>query len=456
VASWLGRLSVLAVFSDPLYRRLFSGSIWSAGGTVGAQVVRLVVSLCVARLLGKHGFGQLAMLQATSGVLVAAGSFGLGLAALRRVASHRASASADDGRVVGGCFVLVFLWSSLLVAPALLTAPLLAQHALNDASLSLELRVVCVQVIFLALDSVQWAVLVGFERFPIAARNLVLREAISLPLVLLGGWAFGLLGVVAGQAVADGLKLVINARAIRQAAGASGLVIRYTIGSKTLRMAAGYSFPAFLASTTVWISTWASNAIFVQRPGNYGELGVFQAARQWLGPIALVQGAVSQAGFPVLCHQFSSRSLTEYFRNLRAQLRSMILISGAAGAAIVGLSPLLMRSYGNDFAGRAGVLAILTAGTVIWAVSHLAFQVLGSVNRMWPLLLTGTLYAATLVGVTLGLRHWGAPGLALATTLAQLVHAVSSAFFCAKPVRTLTLSSTASLSPERTVTSAGV
>src|SRR5271157_1570211 len=77
------------VLNSPVGYRLARGAFWSIIGSLISRGLGMVAGILVARLLGKHDYGQLGMVQSTTGMFGIFAGFGMGLTANKHVAEFR-------------------------------------------------------------------------------------------------------------------------------------------------------------------------------------------------------------------------------------------------------------------------------------------------------------------------------------------------------------------------------
>jgi len=167
---------------------------------------------------------------------------------------------------------------------------------------------------------------------------------------------------------------------------------------------------------------WACNAMLVNQPSGYGEMGVFNAANQWRGAILFLPSAVAPIVLPVLSNLRGKGDRSRYHRVL---LYNIWFNAGVTLAVALGVSiaaPFIMASYGKGFRAGHLVLVLLSLSAVLNATIGVIGQAIASEDRMWWGMLLNMLWAGVLILSAWYLIGYGAIGLSLAILIAYAFH----------------------------------
>src|SRR5262245_2899227 len=96
LAKWKSR-----VLGSSLGYRLARGAFWSLVGSLISRGMGMVAGIIVARILGKHDYGQLGIVQSTVGMFGVFAGFGMGLTANKHIAEFKTLDPGRAGRIVG-------------------------------------------------------------------------------------------------------------------------------------------------------------------------------------------------------------------------------------------------------------------------------------------------------------------------------------------------------------------
>src|SRR3954468_11437375 len=115
--------------------RFLRGSSWSLLGMVASQGLALAAAVAAARLLGKEGFGQLAIINSTIGMLGVVGTMGLGATANKYVAETRTHDPPRAGRIIGMSSTLAWILGGMTAVGLFIAAPMVAAKILHAPAL---------------------------------------------------------------------------------------------------------------------------------------------------------------------------------------------------------------------------------------------------------------------------------------------------------------------------------
>lgn len=402
--------------------RLAVGAFWSLVGTAITQGLALAASIVSARILGKAGFGELGMILSTVGMFGVFAGLGLGLTATRYIAEVRSQDTMRAGRIVGMCNLVAVFSGGALSIVLFFLAPVLAARTINAPHLTPELQIGCGLLLFNALSGAQRGALAGFEAFKTIAKVNLAGGLLTFPLLIAGVYFWGLRGAVAAQVAAAGVGWLISYVGLGVEAAKAGTRVSYRKAAAELPLLWRFSLPAVLSGSMVGPVRWAANAVLVNQPSGYGEMGIFNAASRFQRLLSFGGQSFGAALLPILSSKDGSTS--ERFA------RANILVSwvlGAAGALPFICFPELMRLlYGPEFGGvqakRTLVLVMVFACIALYK-DGLA-RVLAAEELMWWGVLSNAFWSVTLLGSLLAFVRWGAVGLALSFLVAYALNTV--------------------------------
>ena len=104
---------------------------------------------------------------------------------------------------------------------------------------------------------------------------------------------------------------------------------------------------------------WAMNAILVNQPGGYDQLGLFSAAKQWFVIMLYLPNMVSGLTFPMLSNLWGENCFARCKRFM-IQNTGVLLVLTVLVTVPVGLfAGPAMRMYGNGFSTGTWVLLLM-------------------------------------------------------------------------------------------------
>jgi O-antigen/teichoic acid export membrane protein len=167
------------------------------------------------------------------------------------------------------------------------------------------------------------------------------------------------------------------------------------------------------------------NALLINRPRGYSEMGVFNAAYQWRTAMIFLPTLIGQVVMPMLSSLQGEKGRQSARKILLGATLLNALFVLPALLPILFLSNRIMAFYGPGFASRGMVLLVtaLTAG--LYAIETPMGDIIAASGRMWLAALINLGWACVFVGSAWFFLRigWGADGLAAAYLIAYSVHA---------------------------------
>ena len=415
-------------------RRIANGSLWSVLGAGSGRAMNLIAMIIAARILGAEGFGGFALVQSTLGLFGMFAGAALGATATRFIAANYRANPERTGQVIslvtGSAFVSAILFGSLIVA----LSPWLARSVLHAPELAGAVTFGAFLVGFGVVRGVQDATLAGFEAFREIAFLRCLEGGAALLFLPFYIERFGPTGGIA----ALGLGLIIAflpaiALVKRQLRNHDIMPNRRgAIGE--WRLLRDFSAPSLLASTVATPVLWFCVVLLSRTPGGLVELGLYNAAYQWHGPLVFVPMAIASVSLPILAQTWEENGNIA-FRKLFIKVMTLGTILALFPALLaVAISPQIMRMYGEGFQSGEVVLIFLSLSAPLHVASNIATSAIQSMNRPWCLPAFHGFWGATLMLLTfLTIDGHGAEGLARAFFASYFILAVSKCIFILWP-----------------------
>lgn len=369
--------------TESLTQRFAHGVFWSLVGTVAAKLLALGVAVFTARLLGKAGYGELGMIQSTILLLGAFAGFGLGVTTTKYVAELKTKDPARAGRIIAMTNMLAATFGVLLGAIGLLVAPWLVQKTINAPHLVTEMRLGAATLILSVILGVQTGTLSGLQAFKAIARINFYQGLVSLPVALGLVYFWGLKGAVLSLAVPIAVGVWMSSRTIMRECACFGIRIDYYRSWAERRVLWDFSLPAFLAGSMVTPVTWAANAILVNQPNGYAEMGLFNAANQFRMLILFLPNIIGMVTIPFLSEIHGRDDQIFFAQAVNINLRTIWSFALPCGFLLIGLSSWLIGLYGPEFQEGRTVLALLVCSTIMYVVAATVGQALIGSGKMW-------------------------------------------------------------------------
>jgi O-antigen/teichoic acid export membrane protein len=374
----------------------------------------------VARQLGRRRFGELGIIESTVGLFGTYASFGLGAMATKHIAEHRERDPVRAGRILALSNSVATAFGVFTALTLFCLGRWLAGGTLAAPHLTWEIQIASALVLLGAINAAQTGALAGFEAFRTIATLGFVTGLASVPILVAGAMVGGLTGVVWAMIGNLALTIVITRSALSRTARSAGVPISYWDLTEW-RVLLSFSLPMVISSTVVTPVSWASNAIIVNQPSGYDQIGIFNAANRWFAIVVFIPSMVLRPMLPTLSERFAAKD----FRAVARVFRTVVALSAATlgpVALVLALgSRLIMRLYGREFESGWLALCILLATALLYVVHMAIFQCLFASGRMWLVAGLHAVWGAAYVTVVLALRERGAFALATAGLAAHIV-----------------------------------
>jgi len=432
----LGRLKVMAgryweLVRSPekgqavrLSQRLAHGVMWGVLGGVGAKVFTLLASVITARILGKVGFGEYGMAISTVGLFGSFAGLGLGITATKCVAEYREKDPAKAERILGLSAAVSFVSAGAMALVLFLGAPYIAAKTLAAPHLAPALKACSLMLFFTAVNGAQTGALFGFEAFRKNAKLNFGLGLMSLPVMSIGVWRWGLMGAVWASVIISAVTWSVYHAALRFECRKHGLKLTAAGCWTERRILWRYSIPATVTGLLVGPVFWAVNAMMANRPGGYAEIGVYNAANQWRTMLLFIPMLIGQTIVPIMSERYGRGNIEATLKTMKVSMlvSALVVVPVSVGVGLMG--PWIMAQYGPSFADGWPVLLVVLATASLMAVMTPVGNFIAASGRMWTGAAMNAGWGAVAVVSAWLFIPMGAVGLALAFLIAYLAHSV--------------------------------
>jgi O-antigen/teichoic acid export membrane protein len=410
------------VVSSPIGYRLARGAFWSLVGSLISRGLGMVAGILVARLLGKHDYGQLGMVQSTTGMFGVFAGFGMGLTANKHIAEFKRQDPARAGRIVGLSSLVSWVTGGVMTLAVMIMAPWLARKTLAAPEMSGLLQAGSLLLILGGVNGAQTGALAGFEAFKTIARVNLIAGLSAFPITLIGAWGWGVEGSVWALDINLAVNCILNFFALRQEATCAGVPLRYRHCGREWRVLWQFSLPSLLGGTLIGPAVWAANTLLVNQPGGYGQMGVFNAVYRIRIVPEMVLNMLLAPLLPVLTEKFAHQDVPGFQKAARSAFVLALLITVPVSLLQIAVPALTLMPYGPSYAGHHAVVQLLMFELAVMGIFAPMSQMVASMNKMWfgfaCNLAWASLYAAFACFLV---PRYGAAGLAASPILAHIL-----------------------------------
>ena len=408
-----------------------------AGGAAVALVLRVaaaglsfVFNIILARLLGIEGVGVFFLAFTVTTIASVTGRAGMDNALLRFVATSAAQANWAE---VSGLYRRA-IWistgaSAAITALVFIAAPVISEDLFSDPDLIDPLRLMSLGIMPLSLLTLHGELLKGLKRI----RDAMLVQAFCLqlfaiPLLLLLGVQFGLLGATAAYVTTLFLVLILGVVLWRRATPQ----IRGLRGHFDTRLLVATSLPLFWATSADLVMNW-TDTLMLGILSDSEAVGIYGVAMRTALPMGFIVVAVTSAiasRFAVLYAHGEVRALESLARKATGM---MILLVSPVLLLLVAFPEWVLGFFGAGFRSGAPVLAILAAGQFI----NVAFSLADTALMMsgYGKVVRNNIFVSALLNVLLNallIPAYGPVGAAVATATAIAVKRLGAVYLMRK------------------------
>ena len=405
--------------SDVGYR-LAKGVFWSLAGAVFSRGMMLAASILVARMLGREVFGELGIIRSTVGMFGVFAGFGLGLTATKHVAEFRQSDPERAGRIIGLSSLFALGTGGLIALVLFIFAPWLSAHTLAAPHLSGVLRVGCLFLLLNALNGAQTGALAGFEAFRTIARVNLFVGLSSFPILVGGAYFWGLHGAVWGLTLNMGVLWILNHMALRRESLRTGVPFAITDCMRELPVLWRFSLPAALSGVMVGPVVWVCNAMLVNQPNGYSEMGLFTAALAFQALLFFIGGTLNAP----LLSMISNKGAQMNDKVGRVNILSSWMVGVIPAIPLLCFPEIPQMLFGKDYIGQSFKItfSIIIFYTCIMMFKQGLARTLAANNLMWWGVISNAFWGLILISSALFSVRWGASGLAVSFAIAYILN----------------------------------
>ncbi len=391
-----------------------------------SRAISFVMTVVVARLLGRDIFGRFGIISGTIASFAVVGTLGMGVAATKLVAQNRTKDPERAGRSLATAVVAALAAGGFIALVLFLAAPWVASFVLEDASLTTALRLSAFALFFIAWSSAQSGGFSGIEAFSVSAKVGAVTASLSLIFSVIGVWRWGFVGAVAGIPVAGALQCAIQEVVLRRTLRREGIPYSYGRPLAEIRPVFAIGFPAMLSAGVHVPAAWLGSVILVRHAG-YREMAIFTVAEQWFNLVLMLPVVLGTVLLPVMTNVFAASNEDASRSLLRRTFLANMGLSWLPLLAVAPFGYFVLRIYGPTYPASWLVFFVMVAvGCLVSTLSPVGHAITAT-GRMW----LGTAMNFGWSVAYLSLAHLfvvvlakGALGLAVARLLAYVLHGV--------------------------------
>lgn len=416
-------------------QRFAHGIFWSVLGTGSGRLMNLIAMVLAVRLLGAEGFGAFALVQSTLGLFGMFAGAALGATATRFIAATHRSDPDRTGRIIALINASALVLAVIVGASIVTLAPWLTHTLLGSGELALATALGSLLVGFGVLRGVQDATLAGFEAFRQVAFLRLIEGGAALLLLPLLVAQFGPAGGIAALSSGLLLALLPGLRFARRELQDHGVKLRWRRATTEWPLLRDFSAPSLLANTVATPVLWVFMVLLSRTPNGLEELGIYNGAYQWHGPLIFVPMAIASVSLPIMTQSWAEGDHKSFQHIFLKALAFGTLLALTPALSLAVFSPQIMALYGEEFRSAEMVLILLVLAAPFHVASNIASSAIQSMNRSWYLPSFHCIWGGTLLTLTvLMIDNLGAEGGAIAFFTSYCILSISKVLFVLMPI----------------------
>jgi O-antigen/teichoic acid export membrane protein len=379
----------------------------------------LIVSIIIARYLGKESFGQYSLIRNTISTFEIYTNFGLAPTATKSISENKLNDNLILSNTIKSIFFITIVVTLILSLFIYATSDVISLNYFKDESLSLMLKCGILILIGSSILSITSGILVGFEIYKSILKTTIYSSLVSLPIFLYLILQYKLIGSL----IAIGIYFLLDS--LFKFLYIKKHLLDYNIHcikKETIYSILKFSFPLFLSALFMLPAIWYSKILLLKLGFTYLDIASFEASFQWLTIIIIITGAVTNVSLPIFSTMFINSTRKELKKALILNLSINLLISLLMTIIIIFMAKYIMMLYGNDFSDDNILLIILTISSIFMSLIGVLNKFLISINKRWYILLISIIWTIVfLIYCFILIPENGAKGLAYAYLYSYIV-----------------------------------
>lgn len=398
--------------------KLIYGIFWNLISAFASSGFPMIAAIITARLLGTFGYGQLGMINSTVILFSTFAGLGLGITATKYIAQLHKTNPERTGRIMGLTNLFGIVSGVVMFVILFLIAPWLASNTLAAPDLAPILRIASLLLIFNTIVGIQSGSIAGFGAFKDLARIALFQGVISASLTVTGVYFFGLIGAITAMVINSIINLILFKITLNNLVKGFKIKIDYLKSWQEKDVIWKLSFPTMLSSVMVGPIIWVANAIIINTPGGYAQLGIFTAADQWRAVLYFLPAVVGNVLLPMIAANVDEKNEKLETFNIFSGWVIVIIIA----LPLIAFPEIISFFYGSGYNSNVfiQVIALMMFVSCITSYREGISRKLFVKNLMWWGFLDNIIWAIFLIISVMLLKELGALALALGYIIAYV------------------------------------
>lgn len=402
--------------NQSLKQRLIQGAIGSFGLKIAGSALAFVLSVILARFLGKIGLGTYAYAITWANLLSIPATLGIDQLIVREVAIYRAQSRWE---LMAG----ILRWANYAVLGTSLVLTLIAtavvgviQGSANELAIAVLLAMTSIPLA--SLRNLRLGAMRGLDRIVVGQiPDTLLAPIITIVLITLGYWVFphnfGVFWVLVSKIFAIAITFLLGAIWLWRSLPETVKQIEPQYRGRQWLLAA---LP-FMFLGTVQLINARIDIIMLGGIKGVAAVGIYTVIVGLTQLTAFIHHAALGVMGPTIATLYSQGEFKKLEKLIQKSALAVFLLSLVLGGTMMGLGKYLLLIFGNDFVTGITAMNILISGQIFNALTGpvgLVLNMTGHQNQ--TAIAVGVSAVLNIILNGLLIPQWGLNGAAIATT----------------------------------------
>lgn len=413
--------SFLGKESNATSRKITKGLIWTFLGTAISKSFFLIAFIVIARIVSVEEYGKIGLLRSFINTFTFFSLASFGVTANKYLAINKETNKVLASRIYSSTRLFVFILSLFILIGSILFLEPITIYIVGNVSLKTEVLLSSIIIFFASLNGLQMGALSGLEKFNKISYVHIVNGLLSLPLLCLGAYYKGVLGVIIALLIVNVAIWLCSAIFLHKGLKEFSITFRLDNYKKSFEIVKSFTLPSFLSGVMMSPVILYCNSLLVNYSSDgYEELGFYNAAFLYSSIVSILIGIVGQVFYPFSMRFFNKNNLKFDFINILSSYIIGILLC----FPLLCFPDLFMKIFGKDYGNNTITLIFVVLSTIVIAHRQGIARNFAAGNYMWWSLLSNSFWAINVVFWCYLFLEDGAIGRAAAFFIAYLINTI--------------------------------
>lgn len=410
-------------FKSELQLKIAKGVVWSFLGTFISKGFVLLAFMIIARFFPVQDYGKVGIIKSfiSTFTLFSLGSFGV--TATKYLAIYREDNKIKASEILSLTRLSVLISAIFILLVVLMFSGFVSESILGDSNLVPEVKISSIAIFFASLNGFQLGALSGLERFKLISIINIINGLLSLPVIILLAYYFGVFGVVSGLAIVNFFLWLTSAIFLQKEVKKENIHFTLNNFKANLTILKHFSLPSFLSSLMLSPVILTCNSLLVNNSKDgFAQMGYYDAAYNFSFVVITLNMVIGQVFYPYSMKLFGKENKKfEYFN---------IILPWAIGV-FIGIPVLLFPDlfsmlFGLKYNNTTMHITItfVVIFTMIISQRQGIARNFAAANYMWWSLFGNFVWGILAITSTYFLTDYGATGRSLAFLIAYALNTI--------------------------------